>query len=79
MDEVAILKAIRDADLALEEEKADALTGPEIAEKLSVSESTVRRRLRALLKLGKVEVVRVRREGIDGRIQPVTAYKCVSG
>lgn len=47
----------------------------ELATSSGIPDRTIRGRLARLKKLGLVEVLRVTREGIDGRQTPVPAYR----
>lgn len=72
MTEAELLEALRAAQPAVDN---GALTSEEIAEALGVSANTARRWLRPLLRSGKVDVVRKIIRSVDGRVQPVTAYR----
>lgn len=53
----------------------EGLTGPELAQAMGCSISTARDALRGLQAEGRLEVVNVRRQRIDGRTMMVPAYR----
>jgi DNA-binding IclR family transcriptional regulator len=52
-------------------------TGPELQERSGMSRDLVHRSLKALIKAGKVEVVRVRRPRLDGVMSSVPGYRMI--
>ncbi len=53
----------------------EAMTAREIADRLGISQEKAREILRAAIGRGEVEVIRVRRAGIDGIARLVPAYR----
>ena len=57
------------------EDHDDAFTTEEWGEKFNRAEYATRKRIKALIRAGKMETVRVHRVGTNGIGQPVSAYR----
>lgn len=71
--ESELLQQVRDA-LDFTETEDGAMSVPQLAEALSISQNAVRNRLRKLLEEGIIETVRVRRRKMNGVVSPQIAY-----
>jgi predicted ArsR family transcriptional regulator len=76
--ESELLQQVRDA-LDFTETEDGAMSVPQLAEALDISQNTVRIRLRKLLEEGVIETVRVRRKKMNGVVSPQIAYAPVKG
>lgn len=68
-----LLDALRSA--IAHPEGGDGFTGPELAEQLKTSATTVRKRLKQLLQSGELELVTVTRKSITGKSLPIIGYR----
>lgn len=73
--ESELLEALRDASRRSGADDSGALTSHELADALGVSHVTVLVYLKRVKRAGQLEVVRINREGVDGRVSPVTGYR----
>jgi len=78
MTEAEYLEEIA-AALQRREHPDDAWTSTELADMLDLKPDAVRKRIRALKKLGRIEVVIKSVTGNDDRHYPVTAYRVLPG
>lgn len=53
----------------------DGFTGPELARTMGCGENKVRQALRALLSEGRLDVITLRRQGLDGRAMSIKGYR----
>lgn len=77
MTEAQLLEELQQALVLTDAEEASTVR--EIADRLGVSPKTVRERLRALKRAGRLECVTVYRESIDGRMTPVPGFRLREG
>lgn len=73
--ESELLQAIQDAMQATPDNPSGALTREDLQDQLELSTYSVRKFLKQLHKAGKLEVVKVYRETIDGVKRPTPAYR----
>lgn len=66
---------LRLLESAVQDGPDDARTAEEWAEIAGVSRPTMRKRLKALKDVGRIECVKVRRERLNGVIAPMDAYR----
>jgi predicted ArsR family transcriptional regulator len=73
--ESELLRALQAALSAAPEGATGAMTTRELCEALDLYPEKVRRGLRALSAQGRLEIVRVKRQGLDGRMSYRPAYR----
>ena len=70
-----LIDALRNASRRTADNPDGAMTSHEMGEALGLSHRTIIEYLRKFKRTGRLEIVRVSREGIDGRVSPVTGYR----
>jgi hypothetical protein len=68
-----LLAAIRDA--LARPVAGDGFTGPELARKFGVRDNAARDVLRVMMAEGRLEIVTLKRQGLDGRQMTVRGYR----
>jgi hypothetical protein len=72
-----ILDALRDAQVGVAVDESGFFTLAEIRKATGWTLEPTKARLRALKEAGELEVTRVRRESLDGRMMPVPGYRLI--